>query len=46
MPLLGMTKAHQSAKPDAPSSVKAKTNAPTNQINQKHADNSIGKILP
>jgi hypothetical protein len=41
-----MTKAHQSAKPDASSSAKAKTNAPTNQMNQKHANNPIGKILP
>jgi hypothetical protein len=41
-----MTKAHQSAKPDASSSVKAKTNAPTNRIDHKHADNPIGKILP
>jgi hypothetical protein len=45
MPLLSMTKAHQSAKPDASSLVKAKTNAPTNRIDQKHADNPIGKIL-
>jgi hypothetical protein len=41
-----MTKAYQSAKSDASSSVKAKTNAPTNQIDHKHADNPIGKILP
>jgi chorismate-pyruvate lyase len=41
-----MTKALQSAKPDASSLVKTKTNAPTNRIDQKHADNPIGKILP
>jgi hypothetical protein len=46
MPLLGMSKAHQSAKPDASSLVKAKTNAPTHRIDQRHADNPIGKILP
>jgi hypothetical protein len=46
MPLLGTTKAHQSAKPDASSLVKAKTNAPTHRIDQRHADNPIGKILP
>jgi hypothetical protein len=36
----------QSARPDAHESVKAKANAPTNRIDQKHADNPIGKILP
>jgi hypothetical protein len=41
-----MTKAHQLAKPDASSLVKTKTNAPTNRIDQKHANNPIGKILP
>jgi hypothetical protein len=36
----------QSARPDAHESAKAKANAPTNQIDQKYADNPIGKILP
>jgi hypothetical protein len=36
----------QSARPDAHESVKAKANAPTNRIDQKYADNPIGKILP
>jgi hypothetical protein len=36
----------QLARPDAHESVKTKANAPTNQIDQKHADNLIGKILP
>jgi hypothetical protein len=44
--LLGTTKAHKSAKPDASSLAKAKANAPTNWTDQKHADNPIGKILP
>jgi hypothetical protein len=36
----------QSARPDAHESAKAEANAPTNWIDQKHADNPIGKILP
>jgi hypothetical protein len=35
----------QSARPDAHESVKAKANAPTNRIDQKHADNPIDKIF-
>jgi hypothetical protein len=45
MPLLGTTKAHQSAKPDAPLSTKA-SRYTNHQLDQKHADNPIGKILP
>jgi hypothetical protein len=36
----------QSARPEAHESAKAKANVPTNLIDQKHADNPIGKILP
>jgi hypothetical protein len=36
----------QSARPEAHESAKAGANVPTNRIDQKHSDNSIGKILP